>query len=251
LSGLRAAPPPLVDRERRLIVLWSPRSACTAVYVWFASVCGFIDELRQHDSPHDHRMRVFRTSRRYLDSIAGDAAGFHVVRIIRNPYDRAVAIFRKALVDNFADRDASLVGLNFERGVSFHMFLAMLQRLDMENVDTHYRPQFHPFEHERRPDTVINISTSDLFAELNALERRMDWPLTDFVAMDWFHAYEQARRSPPHPLSGRDLFKTPIARGRPRVQTPFPDPGSLLTPQARALIRSIYSDDFAAYRDFL
>jgi len=251
LSALRAAPPPLVDRKRRLIVLWSPRSACTAAYVWFASMCGFVDELRQHDSPHDHRMRVFRISRRYLDSVAGDTAGFHVVRIIRNPYDRAAAIFRKALVDNFADRDASLVGLDFERGVSFHMFLLMLQRLDMENVDTHYRPQFHPLEHERKPDTVINISTSDLFAELNALERRMGWPVTDFAAMEWFQAYEQARRAPAHALSGADLFKTPIARGNPPAETPFPDPVSLLTPQARALIESIYGDDFAAYREFL
>lgn len=251
MSALRATPPPLVDSERRLVVLWSPRSACTAAYVWFATACGFVDELRQYDSPHDHRMQVFRTSPRYLDSIAGDTSRFHVVRIIRDPYDRAAAIFRKALVDNFADRDAGLVGLNFDMGVSFHMFLLMLERLDMQNVDTHYRPQFHPFERERKPDTVINVSRSDLFAELNALERRMDWPPTDFAAMEWFHAYERARRASPHPLSGTDMFRTPIARGNPPAHTPFPEFVSLLTPPARALIESIYHDDFTAYRDFL
>jgi hypothetical protein len=121
----------------------------------------------------------------------------------------------------------------------------------MENVDTHYRPQFHPFERERKPDTIINISKADLFSELNALEERMEWPATDFAAMDWFHAYERARRAPPYPILGRDMFKTPIARGNPPAQTRFPDFTCLLAPEAKARIRSIYCDDFRAYRDFL
>jgi len=251
VSYLRAAPPPLVDRERRLIVLWSPKSACTAAYVWFASVCGFLDEVRQYESPHHHRMQVFRTSRRYLDSIVADTSDFHVVRIIRDPYARAVSIFREAFVGNYADRDAALVNLDFNAGVSFHMFLLMLERLDMENVDTHYRPQLHPFERARKPATILNISKADLFSELNALEKRLTWPMTDFAAMDWFHAYEHARRARPHRNSRRDMFKTPIARGNPRAQTPFPDFACLLPPEAKARIKSIYRDDFAAYRDFL
>jgi hypothetical protein len=251
LSALRASPPPLVDRERRLVVLWSPKSACTAAYVWFASVCGFLDQVRQYESPHHHRMQVFRTSRRYLDSIVADTSDFHVVRIIRDPYARAVSIFREAFVGNYADRDAALVNLNFDAGVSFHMFLLMLERLDMENVDTHYRPQLHPFERARKPDTIINISKADLFSELNAFEERSDWPVTDFAAMEWFHAYERARRAPPPAIYGRDMFKTPIARGNPPAQTPFPDFACLLAPEAKARIKSIYRDDFDAYRGFL
>src|SRR5205085_4802857 len=137
---LRAPPPPLVDRERKLIVLWSPKSACTTTYVWFSALCGFLDEVLRHPSPHDHRMDVFRSSRRYLDSIASDTSDFRVVRIIRDPYARAVSIFREALVGWFADRDAPLAGLNFDAGVSFQRFLLMMYRFDMENIDTHSRP---------------------------------------------------------------------------------------------------------------
>jgi hypothetical protein len=244
-------PPPLVDRERGLIVLWSPKSACTAAYVWFASVCGFLDEVRECESPHHHRMNVFRRSRRYLDSIAGDTSGFHVVRIIRDPYARAVSIFREALVGSYADRDAALAGLDFDAGVSFQMFLLMVERLDLGNVDTHYRPQLHPFEHERQPDTVINISKSDLFAQLNTLERRLGWPVTRFPSLRWFHELERARRTPPHPLSGAPLYGTPIVRADPATRTPFPEYEALLTPDARRRIALIYRVDFESYRDFL
>jgi len=254
-SLLRSPPPPLVDRERRVIVVWSPKSACTTTYVWFANLCGFLDEVRRHhESPHRHRVEVFRLSRRYLDSVAEAASDFHVVRIIRDPHARAVSIFREALTSpiSFADRDARLAGLDFARGVSFQRFLQMVDRFDMENVDTHYRPQLHPLERARKPDTVINISKSDLFAALNALEERQGWPKTDFAAMTWLHALENARRPPPFPQAvAGDMFRTPIPRAQPKEQTPFPDYRSLLTPAAKTLIESIYRDDFDAYRDFL
>jgi hypothetical protein len=251
LPVLRAPPPPLVDRERKIIVLWSPKSACTTIYVWFSQLCGFLDEVLSHPSPHNHRMDVFRSSQRYLESLASDTSDFRVVRIIRDPYARAVSIFREALVGWFADRDAALAGLNFDTGVSFQRFLLMVDRFDMENVDTHYRPQLHPFESERKPDTIVNISKSHLFAELNALEKSAGWPLTDFASMEWLHALERSRRAPPYPQTGADLFRTPIRRGKPKEQTAFPEYDSLLTPEAKALIESIYRNDFTAYRDFL
>jgi len=196
-------------------------------------------------------MQIFRRSRRYLDSIAGDTSRFHVVRIIRDPYARAASIFREAFVGDYADRDAALVGFNFSAGMSFHMFLLMVERLDMETVDTHYRPQFHPFERQRRPDTIINISKSDLFSVLNAFERRMAWPVTNFAAMHWFHELEQSRRAPPPAFFGLQMYKAVIVRGNPPSQTPFPHYKSLLPPEAKRRIESIYREDFGAYRALL
>ena len=174
-----------------------------------------------------------------------------MIRIIRDPYARAASIFHEELVGWFADRDAALAGLNFDAGVSFQRFLLMIDRFDMETVDTHYRPQRHPFESERKPDTVINISKSDLFAKLNAVEKSARWPLTDFASMQCLHELEKSRRGPPYPEAAADLFRTPIRRGNPKEQTAFPEYGSLLTPEAKTLIESIYRDDFTAYRDFL
>ncbi|HEX3431082.1 MAG TPA: sulfotransferase family 2 domain-containing protein [Rhizomicrobium sp.] len=248
---LLAKPLPLVDKERRIIVLWSPKSACTTVYSWFSNICGFLDDVRNHDQfPHAHRTEVFRYSRRYLDSLACDTSDFSVIRIIRDPYARAVSIFRHALMWKFADKEAASMGLNFKTGISFRQFLLMLDRLDMENVNVHYRPQWHPFESTHVPDTIINISKTDLFAELNAVERERGWPLTDFAAMKWLHELESSRRQPTLP-STAPMFDVPIVRKRPTRTSPFPLYADLLTPEAKTLIQAVFEVDFAAYRDHL
>src|SRR5439155_20288125 len=92
---LRYTPRPLVDAEKRVIVLWSPKSACTTTYVWFSHLCGFVDEVEKHDAfPHRHRIDVYMGSERYWSAIENDTRDFHVVRVIRDPYARAVSIFR-------------------------------------------------------------------------------------------------------------------------------------------------------------
>lgn len=180
----------------------------------------------------------------------GDTSGFHIVRIIRDPYERAVSIFRHALMTNFADKDAAAAGLDFNEGVSFRQFLKLVLALDMKTADTHYRPQFHPFESLRRPDTIINVSKSDLFGELNALERQKGWPITDFFSMQWFHSMESSRRPPTYSPTEERMFNAPIARADPlKKNTAFPDYDRLLTPKARSRIEQIYRVDFEAYRD--
>lgn len=251
-TALREAPPPLVDKQERLIVLWSPKSACTATYVWFASVCGFLHDVRRFPNPHHHRMGVYRGSQRYRDSLDADTSGFHVVKILRDPYERAVSIFREAFTSpiRYADRDALAFGLDFSAGVSFRQFLAMVARLDMRKADTHYRPQVHPFENVRKPDTVINISGANLFLELNALASCLGMAQTDFASLDWLHAIESSRRRVPRePVA--EMFDLPIARDASPTQTPFPEYGQLLTPGARHEIETIYRRDFETYRGYL
>lgn len=251
-TALREAPPPLVDKQERLIVLWSPKSACTATYVWFANVCGFLNDVRRFPNPHHHRMDVYRRSERYRDSLDADTSGFHVVRILRDPYERAASIFREAFTSpiGYADKDASAFGLDFSVGVSFRQFLEMVARLDMRNADTHYRPQVHPFENVRKVDTVINISRADLFLELNTLASRLGMPQTDFASLDWFQAIESSRRRVPREADA-EMFDVPIVRDASPTQTPFPEYGQLLTPKARHEIETIYRRDFETYRGYL
>jgi hypothetical protein len=176
---------------------------------------------------------------------------FHVVRIIRDPYSRAVSIFRHALSTGFADEPAARAGLDFNRGVSFRQFLAFAATQNMRKSDSHLRPQVHRFEDHHKPNTVINISKVDMFEQLNALEQRMGWPVTDFKALAWLHQLESSRRPDCEPFEGEHVDEIPIVRGRPPRNTRFPAYGQLLTPAARSLIEQVYRVDFAAYRDFL
>jgi hypothetical protein len=241
-----------VDAIARLIVVWSPKTACTATYIWFSSVCGFLEDVRRFPNPHHHRMKVYRRSQRYRDSLAADASKFHVVRIIRDPYDRAASIFREAFSSpiDFAARDAAAANLDFALGVSFRQFLTMTARLDMRAADTHYRPQWHPFENVRKPDTIINISRANLFAELNALAARLCLSHTDFASLDWLHAVERSRQRVPHECEA-EMFDAPIRRASEPGKTPFPEYRQLLTAEARRQIETIYRPDFQAYQNYL
>lgn len=255
--GVAAAlsPRPMVNGPKQLMVLWSPKAACTTAYVWFSHVSGFLPQVRKHATwPHKHRQDKYEHSRLYFDSVKGDLSQLRVVRIIRDPYSRAVSIYRHALQTRFADKalqDYSKGRRSFDEGMSFLDFLDFVATLDMKVVDIHFRPQFHPYEGERKPDRIINISKEDLFAGLNAFEREGGMPETDFEQFNWLHDMEGKRKASPAPMEGDALDRLAFNREQVAKLGQFPSYGQLLTPEAKAKIEAIYKADFDAYRDYL
>ena len=249
------SPRPMVNRDKKLTVLWSPKSACTTAYVWFSHVSGFGAEVRDYANwPHRHRQERYQHSHFYAASLLDDPLANHVLRIIREPYGRAVSIYRHALQTDFADRRmARFAGgrFNAESGYSFQTFLDLLATLDMPAVDIHFRPQFHPVERVRKPDRIINISKQNLMAELNAFERQCGWPETDFTDLRWLNDMERHRKAKQEPLPGIALDETVFSRKQVTRLREFPSYEQLLTPEARAKIAAIYKVDFDAYADYL
>ncbi len=254
-SPLTTAPLPLLNVNKNLAVLWSPKSACTTVYVWFSHISGFSRDVREYASwPHRHRMEQFSKSDIYAESAANGMAGATLLRIIRDPYSRAVSIYRHALKTQFADKDMELYSngmISAEKGYSFQTFLDMAATLDMRQVDIHFRPQFHLYETQRKPDRVINISKQDLFTELNAFEAEVGITATNFADLDWLHVLESKRKAKQEPMKGDTLDTTAFSRHQVNKLGLFPNYGQLLTPEARQKIELIYKSDFDAYRDYL
>lgn len=248
-------PRPLINSEKKLIVLWSPKSACTTTYVWFSKVSGFLDEVRSYDPwPHRHRMEVFYLSSPYTAAMDSDLSEYRALRVIRDPLSRAASMFRFALHSRAAD-DAieqwSSNRLGFEKGISFQQFLDFLASRDMRSCNPHFRPQFHACEKMLDNRTIINISRQNLFEELNRFEAQSGWPKTDFTSMEWLHALEgprMARQSIRHTGVADEM---PIARNSKWSGKNFPSYGQLLTNAARDKIHSTYAIDFETYRDFL
>lgn len=255
--GIAAAlsPRPMVNARKNLMVLWSPKSACTTAYVWFSHVSGFLPQVRKHAAwPHKHRQERYERSRLYFESVKSDLTQCRTVRIIRDPYGRAVSIYRHALQTRFADKalqDYSKGRQTFDEGMSFLDFLDFTATLDMKVVDIHFRPQFHPYEGVRKPDRVINISKEDLFAGLNAFERDGGLPETDFEQFNWLHDMEGKRKAKPAAMEGEAFDRKVFNRHQVVKLGEFPSYEQLLTPEAKRRIEEIYKADFDAYRDFL
>jgi hypothetical protein len=245
----------LINCDKRLMVVWSPKSACTSTYVWFAAQSGLIDEMRAtHNWPHRHRRLVYQQSDLYRRSLRLPLADYRVVRVIRDPYSRAASIYRHSLVNDYLDeylKDFKTGKLTSEQGLSFQQFLDLLESLDLRKANPHLKPQFRRIETVRPPDITINISKSDLFAELNRAEVAIGLPPTDFHSLGWLLTMEQKRRAKDMPLEGGFLDERPFGRRAARGRAPFPSYDQLLTPGAKEHIKRIYAQDFEAYGNAL
>ncbi len=254
-TPLTVSPTPLINKDKNLVVLWSPKSACTTAYVWFSHISGFAADVKNYANwPHKHRTEQFQRSQLYVDSAKSGMPGATVLKIIRDPYGRAVSIYRHALQTKFADVEVeawSGGAIDANRGYSFQTFLDMIETFDMTKVDVHFRPQFHPFETKRGIDRVVNISKADMFEQLNAFEEEQGWPRTDFAELNWLHNLESRRKAKQEPMEGEALDEVPFSRHQVKTLGAFPSYAQLLTPRARQRIEAIYKADFDAYGKYL
>ncbi len=245
----------LINCDKRLMVIWSAKSACTTVYAWFAQVSGFADELPAiHASPQKHRTTIYYFSELYRRSLAAPLGEYRTLRVIRDPYARTVSLYRYALLHAYADpylAEFSAGKLSRTTGFSFQQFLDLLSSIDLSAANVHFRPQFNPIERIHKPDVTINVSKSDLLQQLNAVAHEWSLPDTDFDSLDWLVKFEHSRRAKEMPIEGSSLDHKVFNRDAARGKLPFPGYDQLLTPNARARIESLYGVDFQAYRSNL
>ena len=255
-AGPLAEPPePWLDPDRKLMVLWSAKCACTASFVWFAKCVGMLDEMRAlGKQPHRYRQENYHRSELYRRGRAAPIKDYYVVHIIRDPYLRAVSSYRHALGTGYADKRLALPqagGLNRAAGFSFAEFLNYLETIDLRRANVHHRLQRHPVEKSRPPDRVINISRQDLFAELNRLEADRSLPRTDFASLEWLHRREAERRAQTEPIVGPDIperrFNAAAVNGR----RPWPDYEQFLDDRTRHRIERLYAPDFELFAPYL
>src|SRR5689334_25375638 len=85
-------PRPLIHTPQRMIVVFSPKSACTSVLIWFYHQIGHTKAARDYASwPHNYRTDVYYRSRFYRRAFERDLSKFSLLRIVRDPFERAVS----------------------------------------------------------------------------------------------------------------------------------------------------------------
>jgi hypothetical protein len=246
--ALRIAPRPLLHPDARMLVIFSPKSACTNVVIWFLHQLGHAKAAFDFDPwPHQYRAEVYFKSKLYQRACALDVAQFAVVRVVRDPFSRAASSFRHALQRGLVDPDFSMLpepARAADQGLSFAEFLDCLDRLDLTTCNPHYRIQRHPIEDLLPVRYLINVSTEDLFTRLNEVETDLGLPLTDFVEVPWFH--RDRRSSVNGTLDTADAYTLPLTQSAAR-KGPWPRYEALLSPSARERIARLYAVDLASY----
>jgi hypothetical protein len=167
-------PRPLIDSRNRMLVIFSPKSACSNVVVWFFHHLGHLQAARDyHPFPHRYRIAVYYQSRIYQDAFDNDFTKYRVVRVIRDPFERAVSGYRHLLAHPKGRLARRMRMTHIARkGLSFSDYIKFLDGLDVRKCDDHFAIQRHPIEDVLQTSELINVSTEDLYARLNEVEDR-------------------------------------------------------------------------------
>lgn len=247
---MRHAPRPLIHPDARMIVIFSPKSACTSVVIWFLHQLGEAERAQAyHRWPHRYRGDVYYRSDLYRQACNLDLTGFRVVRVVRDPFDRAVSSFRHVQRSGIADTDFKTLLARSdaaEAGVSFREFLDLLERMDLTRSNEHFGIQRHPVEDKLPVTHLINISTEDLFTRLNQVEADLGLPITNFAELHWIHSLAERRSRFNGRIATNDAYELRLTRSQAR-RGPWPPYSALLTPPARERIAHLYAADIAAY----
>jgi hypothetical protein len=247
---LQVNPRPLIHPDARMVVLFSAKSACSSVVIWFLHQLGLAQRAREYDLwPHQYRTDIYYGSQPYRDACKLDLSGFHVVRVVRNSFDRAVSSFRHAQRAGLTDEAfARLLGRPnaAEDGVSFCEFLDLLERMDLKSCNIHYALQRHPIEDHLPVTHLINVSTENLYQRLNEIEVNLGLPVTDFDRLEWIHALDWSRHRDAGTIVTADAYNLRLTRENAR-RGPWPATSALLTPVAQERIARLYAEDIAAY----
>ena len=212
-----------------------------------------LDEALSYDAwPHKFRIHVYQQRAAFRQPLqkflSSGGAGHTLLRVTRDPKRRLVSIFRHACRFPFL-RGAVRETLGFDmqnRGLSLADLDAVLGRLRLvppTTANPHVRGQYSPLW-DMRFDRVIslNIDEVGLDASLNAVERALGLPVTDFAGLPAFRALHETH----HARARRFARKVPIEtyRFRPHETAAFPKPAIMASPLLESMARRHYASDY-------
>jgi hypothetical protein len=233
-----------------MIVLFSPKSACTNVVIWFFHQLGHAAAAQDYDRwPHKYRGNVYYKSALYRRAFQHDLSRYFVLRVIRDPFERAVSSFRHVHRNGSADHlIAQALGRRdiATSGLSFSEFLDFLETCDLAKCDGHYRLQRHPVEDRLPIRYLINASAEDLFARLNEVEADLGIAITDFNKLEWLNNVDRTHSHVAAPFDAANTYTHRFDRATARSGS-WPSYDAFLTTEARERIARLYAVDIRAY----
>jgi Sulfotransferase family len=248
----RCEPRPLLLGSAKLGIIWSAKSACTTVLLWYLWHRNLLQAADAYDSwPHNFRNRILYSDETYRTWASQmDVGSWTWLRVIRDPYKRAVSSYRHALVNGYESRKMSRrLKRPPEAGYSFEEFLDYLLRIDIATCNLHHKRQFHPLEELVTPSRIINVDKVDLMhclAEIDAVLEAPQEPVESLRgAVAKINDWHRARLSP----VDRDL--SAVALTQSDTMGEWPAYSCFLNESTRAQIAKIYAVDLSRYAAFL
>lgn len=226
----------LIDRDRKVIMDWSPKSGCTIAVKMFFRQMGLLEEaLAHHVWVHEYRMHVF--SKRHpisLEDLASDE--YYKFKIVRNPFSRVVSSYIHTMRKEVMHPPVKKVLRRWNANISFKKFVDYLGKIDLRNCDPHYALQKRLFESTIRPCFHRIIKLENMQEEIRQLNAEQNFNF-NLEGISSHHHIEKNR-----------LLNENVARKRwSKIKDNIPDYRHFYTDQVREKVAALYRDDMEAY----
>lgn len=253
LLGLRplvtGQPPSIVDSRHKLVLLWSAKAGSTFAIKWLFNHMGLLDEaLAYHDWIHTFRTERLYPSAEYKASVKDfckSPSSYHMIKVVRNPFKRAVSSYVHAAVAGYEDTRISVFlrrPINAESRFSFREFVAYLGSIDMTACNIHHRVQTHPLERYVIPKSWILVDLDNSMNCFPRVESFLGLPQTDR------RLYRESRHHTRKSLADEtcadrrfDIFHKPSRK------RPLPDYPWFYDTELEDMIYGLYAEDFLRY----
>jgi len=172
-------PGPLYSDAHKIALFFSAKSGCTFAVKWFFFQTGFLEVAKFYsDWIHDFRINVFYESfgyKRSLHKVTNDDT--KIIKVVRNPYSRAVSSYLHAIRYGYADIGLSaFFGRDIDRnhGLSFREYISYLEKVNLRKCNVHHRLQIHPAEIRGivKPNYIVKLENS--FEDFNKIEEELN-----------------------------------------------------------------------------
>lgn len=249
-KSLKEPPRILINTEKKIVLVWSAKAGSVFIVRWFLYQMNILAKAKKHSEwIHDYRKIIYRTStyRQALMELVHTPDEYHVIKLVRNPYTRAVSSYVECLYQ-LETNNPSAKKLMTKRGrvalkekYSFAEFLDALTFINIKNSDIHWQCQRHPAERNNTItiDTLVKLETpTDI---LNHLEKQLNLKPTEPFKFSASPHHNKKMTSEEQSFLGYTPLNADV-----RLQTPPYD--CFYNAELEQKVATIYKEDFEWYQ---
>lgn len=236
-------PIPLYSKAHDLALLWSAKAGCTFAVKWFFFQVGRLNEALSYDAwIHNYRDH-FCGAKEYGEEIEGICAReTRVVKVVRNPYERAVSSYLMAVRAGYENECLAHFlkrPVNNNEGISFHEFVDYLGTLDLRACDIHHRLQIHSAEEQGFLVVRHLIRLEESFFAIPQCEKEMGLRTSNLAGL----------RSSEHNTYRKEWIEYwgEVRLYRHLGSRMFPETANFYTDELREKVARLYAIDFDEY----
>lgn len=236
---LRRDPYPLYHPGLDLGLIFAAKAGCTFGLKWFLHHTGLLRAAQFYQGwLHDFRLKVYVTSRSYLDHVHRLPVARSVC-LVRNPFDRATSSYIHALRCGYEDAGLqAFLGrpVDAGNGFSFREFLAYLETLDLRMCDVHHLLQLHGLIEDGLLTPTWTVKLEEAMTRLPEIERELGLSPAPLAEL---------RRSSHHTIRNED--PGPVTDQVFHRKSHFPDAPAFYDEVSIETVARLYAPDFAAF----